>query len=364
MRFRPNGKADVAVDAHPQDSALGPPARAPSGLISPKDGCSPQGQCGCCLVLVDGHPRVTCAMKATLVEGKAIDTLEGLAPEERDLWARSFVAAAGLQCGFCIPGIVMRAKAILAKTPSPSRKEIAKHLDVHLCRCTGYTKILDAIELAAKVKRGEESLPPLETDGHVGKSLARYQGLELALGDRPYVDDLRLPDMLEGAVLQSAHSRATILAIDVSAAGGDARGHRRGDGQGRPRARTASGMSDEDWPPFIGVGMTTSMVGDVIAAVAAVDEHIARAAVKAIKVEYDVHTPVVDPEASLAADAPRINPTGTRTSWAHSIITRGTLTRRWPGARTSSRWDVEDAAGRAPVPSSPSRAASTPPRRG
>ncbi|HEY2510114.1 MAG TPA: selenium-dependent xanthine dehydrogenase [Polyangiaceae bacterium] len=319
VRFRLNGR-DVAVETHPEDSALDL-LRERCGLTSPKDGCSPQGQCGCCLVLVDGHPRVTCAMKAEKVAGKAIETLEGLTPEERDLWARSFVAAAGLQCGFCIPGIVMRAKAILDKTPSPSRKEIAKHLDVHLCRCTGYTKILDAIELAAKVKRGEATLPPLEEDGHVGKSLARYQGLELALGERPYVDDLRLPDMLEGAVLLSAHARATVRKIDTSAAEampGVIAVVTAKDVPGQNRV----GIFYEDWPPFIGEGMTTSMVGDVLCAVAATDEHIARAAAAKVVVDYEVHAPVVDPEASLRPDAPRINPTH-ENKLGHSVIRRG-----------------------------------------
>src|SRR3984957_17872013 len=106
VRFRLNGR-DVTVVTHPEDTALDV-LRERCGLTSPKDGCSPQGQCGCCLVLVDGHPRVTCATKASMVEGKSIATLEGLSEEERDLWARCFVAAAGLQCGFCIPGIVMR----------------------------------------------------------------------------------------------------------------------------------------------------------------------------------------------------------------------------------------------------------------
>jgi xanthine dehydrogenase molybdenum-binding subunit len=260
-------------------------------------------------------------MKAEKVEGKSITTLEGLAPEERDLWARAFVAAAGLQCGFCIPGIVMRGKAILDDKPNASRKEIAKHLDVHLCRCTGYTKILDAIELAGQVRRGERELPPIETDGHVGKSLARYQGLELALGDRPYVDDLRLPDMLEGAVLQSAHARATIRAIDTSAAEkmpGVIAVVTAKDVPGVNRV----GILYEDWPPFVGVGMTTSMVGDVIAAVAAVDEHAARAALAAIQVDYEVHAPVVDPEASVAPGAPRINPWHDN-ELGRSVIRRG-----------------------------------------
>ena len=319
IRFRLNGR-DVAVVSHPEDTALDL-LRERCAVTSPKDGCAPQGQCGCCLVLIDGHPRVACATKADKIEGKTVETLEGLSADERDLWARCFVSAAGLQCGFCIPGIVMRAKAILEKNANPSRKEIAKSLDVHLCRCTGYTKILDAIELAAKVKRGECTVPALEEDGHVGKSLARIRGVDLALGDRPYVDDLRLPDMLDGAVLLSAHARATIRPIDTSAAEampGVIAVVTAKDVPGQNRV----GIFYEDWPPFIGVGMTTSMVGDVLAAVAAVDERIARAAVKAIVVDYDVHTPIVDPEASIAEGAPRINPTH-ENKLGHSIIRRG-----------------------------------------
>ncbi len=319
IRFTLNGKATEVVPA-PEDSALDL-LRDRCGLISPKDGCSPQGQCGCCVVLVDGTPRVTCAMSADKCAGKAVVTLEGLPEEERELWARAFVAAAGLQCGFCIPGIVMRGKAILDKNPSPSRREIAKLLDVHLCRCTGYTKILDAIELAARVKRGECAMPPFADDGHVGKSLARYQGLELAMGDRPYVDDLKLPDMLEGAVLLSEHARAVIVAIDTTLA----EQH-----PGVVAVVTAKdvpgqnlvGLIYEDWPPFVGVGMTTSMVGDVLAAVAAVDEHTARAAAKLIKVDYAVARPIVDPEESIAPGAPRINATH-ENILGHSVIRRG-----------------------------------------
>jgi selenium-dependent xanthine dehydrogenase len=319
VRFTLNGRPTEVISS-PEDSALDL-LRERCGLISPKDGCSPQGQCGCCVVLVDGTPRVTCAMSADKCTGKTIVTLEGLPTEERELWARSFVAAAGLQCGFCIPGIVMRGKSILDKNPRPTRKEIAKLLDVHLCRCTGYTKILDAIELAASVKRGEKSLPPLEEDGHVGKSLARYQGVELAMGDRPYTDDLKLPDMLEGAVLLSEHSRATIRGIDTTGAErmpGVVAVVTAKDVPGQNRV----GLIYEDWPPFIGVGMTTSMVGDVLAAVAAVDEHTARAALKLIQVDYEVLPPLVDPDKSIEPGAPRLNPNHDNVL-GHSVIRRG-----------------------------------------
>ena len=120
------------------------------GVTSPKDGCQPQGQCGCCLALVDGVPKTICAVPAAKVDGKEIQTLEGFSDEERELIAKSFVTVAGLQCGFCIPGIAVRAKSMLDKEPDLGREQIAQRLAGHLCRCTGYTKILDAIELMAK----------------------------------------------------------------------------------------------------------------------------------------------------------------------------------------------------------------------
>ena len=372
MRFTLNGKA-VDVTTAPEDSALDL-LRDRCGLISPKDGCSPQGQCGACVVLVDGTPRVSCAMTAAKVQGKAIVTLEGLPPEERDLWQRSFVAAAGLQCGFCIPGIVMRGKAILDKNPSPTRLEIARLLDVHLCRCTGYTKILDAIELAAAVKRGERTIPELETDGRVGKSLARYQGVELAMGDRPYVDDLKLPGMLEGAVLLSEHARAVIKRIDTTEAErlpGVFAVVTAKDVPGRNRV----GLIYDDWPPFIGEGMTTSMVGDVLAAVAARDEHTARAATRLIKVEYEVLRPIVDPAESIAPGAPRINATHENVL-GHSIIRRGdadaalaasahVVTSTWQTQRIEHLYLEPESCVAHPIDvASPDGAGGAPPRRG
>src|SRR6185436_2905970 len=112
-------------------------------ILSTKDGCQPQGQCGCCLALVDGHPKVTCAIAADQAAGKRIVTLEGLADSYRDLVARSFAASGAVQCGFCIPGFALRAAHLLEHNPAPARAEIARAIDGHLCRCTGYVKIVD-----------------------------------------------------------------------------------------------------------------------------------------------------------------------------------------------------------------------------
>ena len=119
-------------------------------ITSPKDGCSPSGQCGCCTVLVDGKAIVSCQQPLAKVEGKSVVTLEGVDADERERFANAFAACGGLQCGFCIPGIVMRAKAQIDKKGAAlKRDDMARHLGAHLCRCTGYVKVLDAIEAVA-----------------------------------------------------------------------------------------------------------------------------------------------------------------------------------------------------------------------
>jgi len=120
------------------------------GLRSMKDGCAPEGSCGACTVMVEGRAVVSCAQRASRFAGKEVVTPEGLAATERERWAAGFVAAGASQCGFCSPGIVMKAESLLAKDPDPSRQQIAKALAGNLCRCTGYIKIYEAVELAAE----------------------------------------------------------------------------------------------------------------------------------------------------------------------------------------------------------------------
>jgi selenium-dependent xanthine dehydrogenase len=304
LSFTLNGRLQT-VTPRPGETLLDT-LRDRCGIISTKDGCQPQGQCGCCLALIDGLPKVTCAIPAEKADGKEILTLEGLTAEERDLIARSFVAAAGLQCGFCIPGFALRAKSLLDKNPDPTREEIARALDGHLCRCTGYVKIFDAVELLARARRGEAT-PELVENGGVGTRLSRYKGLDLAMGDRPYVDDITLPGMLHGALVLSPHARARVKRIDVS----KALAHR-----GVAAVATARdvpgerwyGLIKNDWPGFVAEGEEVRCVGDVLAAVAAEDEATAREASALVEVEYEVLKPVLSPEEALAEGAPQVNP--------------------------------------------------------
>src|SRR5918998_370904 len=155
VSFSLNG-ATVTVGEHPHLLAA---LREELEVTSPKDGCSPSGQCGCCTVLVDGKAVVSCNLPLAKVAGSSIVTLEGVEAGERQRFADAFAACGGLQCGFCIPGIVMRAKAQIDKKGADlDRRAMAPHLGAHLCRCTGYVKILDAIEAMAK---GEQFQPSL-----------------------------------------------------------------------------------------------------------------------------------------------------------------------------------------------------------
>jgi selenium-dependent xanthine dehydrogenase len=318
IQFTLNGR-EQSVSVRAGESLL-ETLRTRCGVISTKDGCQPQGQCGCCLALVDGKPKVTCAVPAVRVEGAHIVTLEGLPEEERELIGRSFAAAAGLQCGYCIPGFALQAKALLDANPEPTRREIARAVNGHLCRCTGYTKILDSIELLARARRGEVDPEPCE-DGRVGSSLARYTGYELTLGDRPYVDDLVRPGMLHGAVVLSPHARARVVGIDTSKAGTHPGVVAVATAEDVPGERWY-GLIKPDWPGFVAIGEEVRCVGDVLAAVAAVDEATAREAAALVEVEYEVLAAVLDPEEAMSEEAPQVNPQHSNLL-SHTVVRHG-----------------------------------------
>ena len=143
-----NGTPVTVKQRHPHLLAA---LREELDVLSPKDGCSPSGQCGCCTVMVNGKAVVSCQQSLERLEGANVVTLEGWSDADRELYSACFAAAGGLQCGFCIPGIIVRAKAqIDKKGPSITRQDLMRHLGAHLCRCTGYVKVLDALVNAAK----------------------------------------------------------------------------------------------------------------------------------------------------------------------------------------------------------------------
>ena len=294
----------VGADVRP-DGTLLELLRESFGITSVKDGCAPEGSCGACTVMMDGRAVVSCAQPAVRAAGRSVVTQEGLAASDRERWADAFVASGASQCGFCSPGIVMKSEALLSRSPDPSRAEIAHALAGNLCRCTGYVKVIDAVRLAAAARRGE-AMPAVETSGRVGTRSARVRGRELALGDKPYVNDLAPAGLLHGAVRFSDHPRARVVRVDTARARAfpgvvavvtarDVPGER------------VQGLLTRDWPQFVAEGETTSYVGDVLAAVAAETRHAAREAAKLVEVEYEVLAPVTDPFDALAPGAPAVH---------------------------------------------------------
>jgi len=322
-----NGRP-VSIEIEPGVSLL-ELLREGFGLRSLKDGCAPEGSCGACTVLVDGRPVVSCARPAERVAGRAVTTAEGLPAVDRAAWAEAFVATGASQCGFCSPGIVMKAEGLLGRSATPSRDEIARALAGNLCRCTGYVKVIDAIERVAAVRRGESTSPGRggastaaahPTPGGVGDRADRWAGRDLALGDHPFVADLVVPGMLHGALRLADHPRAIVRRIDTSRAAAV---------PGVVAVVTAAdvpgerilGLISQDWPAFVAEGETTRYVGDVLAAVAARTRAEARAAAALVEVEYQVLEPVADPFAALAPDAPAIHADGNLLST--SVVRRG-----------------------------------------
>jgi xanthine dehydrogenase molybdenum-binding subunit len=267
------------------------------GVLSPKDGCSPSGQCGCCTVLINGKARVACQTSLEKVDGATVTTLEGLGDEERLRYAEAFAAHGALQCGFCTPGIVMRAKALIDKKGAElTRSDAQRHLGAHLCRCTGYVSILDAVETLAA---GETpvSLP----QGGLGTSGAKYEAAELALGDRPFIDDLYPEGLLHGALHLAAHARADVLAINTTAAQALAGVHQVFTAADVP-GDLKVGIIHTDWPVFIPAGGRTSYLGDVLAFVVADTRELARQAAELIEVDYRPLPVFNDPVLALASD--------------------------------------------------------------
>ncbi len=312
--FTLNGRPATA----PGDINLLEYLREVACLTSVKNGCA-EGACGACMVLVDGKAMRACLLSTGKLNGKILVTVEGLSEQEKTIYSWAFATAGAVQCGFCIPGMVISAKGLLAKTADPSPAEIKKALHGNICRCTGYVKIEQAVLMAARALR-TGFIPPSAIAYKVGDRMPRVDAKDKILGTAEYVDDMFLPGMLHAAILRAPTPRALIKHIDIAAA------------QALPgvaaviTARDIPGRRHQghiipDWPAFIAEGEETRYIGDALAAVAASTKKIAQAAVKLIQVEYEELKPLTTPQAALAEDAPRLHPAGNLL--ARTILKRG-----------------------------------------
>ncbi|HJO32815.1 MAG TPA: selenium-dependent xanthine dehydrogenase [Anaerolineales bacterium] len=293
-----NGDPDVPLLRYLRDHC---------GIVSAKDGCAPQAACGSCTVQLNEKAVLACVIPMKKVAAGRVTTIEGLCEYRQRVFANAFVNAGGVQCGFCIPGVVMQANALVGRNADPSRAEIAKALTPNLCRCTGYTKIVDAVHSAAKAIREETEITAKETPGHIGMAHPKYAAADLVLGKHEYTDDIHVDGLLHGALKFSDHPRARVLQIDTSAARALPGVLRVLTAEDVPGERML-GLIRKDWPLMIAEGETTRYIGDVLAGVIAEREKTARTAVDLIEVDYEVLPAVTNPHQAMQAGCAVVHP--------------------------------------------------------
>ena len=290
-------------------------------LTSVKDGCS-QGACGACTVLIDGETCKACVPQTDRLEGRSIITVDGLSKWESEVYTYAYGEAGAVQCGFCIPGMIMCTKGLLDRNPDPTEEEIKYALRNNYCRCTGYVKIIAAVKLAAKIMRAGKIPAAGADDWLLGSRVHRLDVEEKVLGYGKYPDDYYLDGMCYGTALRSKYPRARVLSIDTTAAKAL---------PGVIDVFTAADIPGEnkighlkhDQYTMIPVGGLTHYLGDAIALVAAEDMETAEKAKKLIKVEYEVLPAVHNIQEAAAEGAPLVFDEETTNVQAYKHVSRG-----------------------------------------
>ena len=290
-------------------------------LKSIKDGCS-QGACGTCTIIIDGKATRACVMTTKRAEGMNIVSVEGLSDFEKEAFVYAFGSKGAVQCGFCIPGMVMSGKALIDRNPNPTEDDIKEAIKGNICRCTGYKKIIEAIELVAQIMRGDKKIDEeLEKgdDFGVGSNAFRIDVRDKVLGIGEYVDDMELENMLHVSAVRTKYPRARVLDIDASEALAL---------EGVVAVLTAEdvpnnkvGHIQQDWDVMIAKGDITRCMGDAICLVVAESEEILKKAKTLVKVQYEVLDPVRNIQEAMAEDAPKVHPNGNLCQSRH--VTRG-----------------------------------------
>ena len=274
-------------------------------ITSAKDGCSSQAACGACTVEIDGKAKLACTTKMGKLNDCQVLTMEGFPAYVKDTIVKAYVNKGAVQCGFCTPGFIARTKVLLQDNPKPSLEEVQKSLRQHLCRCTGYKKIEQAILYAAEALDKKEPLKITKTSGKIGLPHPKYQAYETAIGKRDFVDDIFLDGMLFAALKFSDYPKAKVLDINTKEAEKIQGVHRVFTAADIPGEQKV-GLIIQDWPIMIDVGQVTHYIGDVIAGVVADSDKIARKAIEMIEVQYEVYEPVTD--VYKAIEGERVHP--------------------------------------------------------
>lgn len=288
-------------------------------LKSVKDGCS-QGACGSCTVLVNGKAVRACVQKTSKLQEAEIVTVEGLSRKEKEAFVYAFGVSGSVQCGFCIPGMVMSAAGLLRTNPDPSEEEVRQAIRGNVCRCTGYRKIIDGILKAAAILRGSAELDPGREKGRgygVGEAAFRIDVRDKVLGTGEYADDVEMERMAYASAVRSEHPRAKVLSVDATRA------------MLLPGVLAVLSAEDvpcnkvghiqQDWDVMIAEGEITRCVGDAICLVIAEDPDTLAEAKKLIHIEYEVLEPICSVEEASRPDAPALHPSGNLCAKRHVV---------------------------------------------
>ena len=292
MRIMVNGHECTPAE----DMTLLEYLRGPLGLTGTKNGCS-EGACGACSVIIDGKLRKACTQKLSKLDGASITTIEGLSERERDVYAYAFSSVGAVQCGFCTPGMVMAAKALIDANPAPTHADVKKAIRGNICRCTGYVKIEEAIFLAARIIRDGLPVPADDRDPRLSGGMVRIDAREKTLGTGIYTDDIRIDGMLHASAVRSPKPRIRLKGIDTSEA------------ENVPGFVAVIKAEDvpvdihghiiQDWPVLIEEGHTSAYVGDAVCIVVAESEKALEEAKSLIHLDYDELDGVYDPKDAL-----------------------------------------------------------------
>jgi CO/xanthine dehydrogenase Mo-binding subunit/aerobic-type carbon monoxide dehydrogenase small subunit (CoxS/CutS family) len=317
VRLDVNGVGyDVLVEP---DRSLVDVLRDELGLTGTKRACN-EGECGSCAVHLDGTVVNACLTLAVEAQGHAITTIDGLATNGTlDPVQQAFADNFASQCGYCTPGMIMTAKALLADNPRPTEEEVRQAIRGNLCRCTGYTKIVDAIMAAS----GQVKVHQYRPSEHkvVGRALPRTDALEKVTGKAPYAYDMRLPGMVYGEILRSPLPHARITRLDTT---------RAKEIPGVLAVYTQEDMPANKYGAFVQdeTALADGVVryqGEGVAAVIAIDEPTALRGIEAIEVEYERLPGVFDPEEAMAEGAPQIHEGVERNIVAHNRVIAGDI---------------------------------------
>lgn len=322
FRFIVNGEEQVTSEDKPLLRYL----RDDMHLTSVKDGCS-EGACGTCTVIVDGRAMKACVLSTKRADGREITTVDGLTKDEQEAFVYAFGAVGAVQCGFCIPGMVMAGAALLRKNPKPTEDEVKAGIRGNICRCTGYKKIIEGIMLAGDILRGEATCDPELEQGEdygVGRHAFRVDVRRKVLGTGIYPDDIderTFPDLAYASAVRAQYPRAIVKSIDVEEA-------RAMDGvlavylaEDVPVNKV--GHIQQDWDVLIAEGDTTRYLGDAIALVVAKSMEILEKAKKAVKISYEELEPIRNVREARADGAPLVHAGAEHNICQSRHVTRG-----------------------------------------